>query len=172
MFCSNLSLVGHVLKVFSIGLIISKASNAAELPCDYYDSIDITNGLHFPNNSVFYDGMEFLPEHYAKITYKVENGIPVRRNAVTHGCPCMIRPCIRFCCPYGSFTNFGGSSNQSTISNCIQHDRSKDFKIKLQFHNGTINEDVHATQMQQHFGFVNKNCDKYHSVDTDLFYEV
>lgn len=164
MLCSELLLV-RVLKVFSISLLILKASNAASLPCDYHDSIDITNGTKHPNNSISLNGHEFQPDHYAKINYKVENGKRVRTNPVTRGCPCLIRPCTRLCCPYGTYSILEGTD----ITGCTEHDPSMKFEIILQFHNGTQNDHFDGVQ---HFGFANRICEHHFFADDHIIYEV
>lgn len=172
MFYSEFLLV-RLPKVFLIGLIILKVSNAADLLCDDEYSVDITKGTQFPNQSILFNGMEFLPEHYAKVNYKIENGKRVRNNNRNiYGCTCINPPCLRLCCPYGSFPEYDVSTGEPKYIGCTENDRAKNFKIKLQFNNGTRSKDLDASQ---HFGFLNvlnDICEDFIFVTDYLTHEV
>lgn len=83
------------------------------LQCDYFDSINITNGKFFPNKTAIYDGIEFPDGTYSFVDYfynvttqnvRTQNGyISVKhfkRNQIQHyvrGCLCNRKSCIRHC---------------------------------------------------------------------------
>lgn len=83
------------------------------LPCDYYESTNISGGKKQLNGSVIFGHMEFPKEWYANVSYKyatktanvTKNGRTIEvtrliRNKVDQylrGCVCNRFPCIRFC---------------------------------------------------------------------------
>lgn len=75
--------------------------NGNELQCDFYDSINITTGAYHPNRSIIFNGLEFPPEanYYLKHGF---NRMPVPK-PYTYDCLCNTKPCLRLCCPFGSF---------------------------------------------------------------------
>lgn len=96
--------------------------SANYLPCHYFDSTNITDGIIYSNGSVIFDFMEFPIGTYANVTYKIENklikpfpGCNYKENyykynlvsSYRRGCVCNRKPCIRFCCkkPYQIFAN-------------------------------------------------------------------
>lgn len=68
-----------------------------ELPCHYYDSINITNGIWHQNNSVSFDNTEFPHDQYAEVNYTLDGA---KKDTDPHfrGCLCNIKPCLRLCC--------------------------------------------------------------------------
>lgn len=127
--CSIDRLMRHMLLTFWIGFVIFKsisASSSNELPCHFYDSINITDGVHHPNQSITFNGIEYTDNHYARIDYDVVNRTQTIVRPYFRGCSCKVRPCVRLCCPYGMFAEF----NLSTIS-CDENEAAKKFEIKM-----------------------------------------
>lgn len=90
------------------------------LPCDYADSMNITNGHLLPNNNYIFNGVEYPDGHYARINYTISEKKIVPQHPYIRGCVCNVKDCIRFCCPYGSYLemkNGGGF--------CRHHDVAK-----------------------------------------------
>ncbi|XP_055295468.1 G-protein coupled receptor Mth2-like [Sitodiplosis mosellana] len=78
-------------------IVFSSSSLSEEFPgegewCHTSERIDISDGVHDPNtNSITFNGTTFPMDQYVKMNNK------------TFGCLCEMTPCIRLCCPYGSF---------------------------------------------------------------------
>lgn len=78
----------------------------AELPCDFHDSINITDGIHHLNGSIFFKGLEFTPDQYTRTNYILTKSMErIRVEHYTRGCICNVRPCYRLCCLHGSFVD-------------------------------------------------------------------
>lgn len=123
--CRSHHLIFPTLKVLFIGLVILKTLNAesiGKLPCKFDDSIDITNGIFHPNKSITFNGLEYPVGQYAKINYIEEWENPHYR-----GCPCNIQPCIRMCCPFGSFT----IAKKTEIWGCLPSEAAKHVTIEI-----------------------------------------
>lgn len=92
--------------VFLIQLSIwwsNVVSMSTELPCHFLDSINITNGIFHPNKSIIFGGNVFPEGQYAEIDYILNEGSE-RETVKQHlrGCLCNRKPCVRFCCSFGS----------------------------------------------------------------------
>lgn len=76
---------------------------SGNLPCDFLDSMNISDGALGSNRTIIYKDLEFPLDQYARINYTFING--VERISVApyiRGCVCNRKPCIRLCCPFGS----------------------------------------------------------------------
>ncbi|XP_063383815.1 G-protein coupled receptor Mth2-like isoform X2 [Cydia fagiglandana] len=62
-------------------------------PCRRIESVNITYGEQFENNSIFYDGVEYAEGSW----YEVEEN----NETVRLGCPCIGRTCLWKCCQSG-----------------------------------------------------------------------
>lgn len=69
----------------------SDAFESNVLPCNYTDSINISNGTLGADKIITFKGMDFLPSRYAP---KVQNETI---SASTRGCLCDQANCIRYC---------------------------------------------------------------------------
>lgn len=134
-----------------IGLFSSNSINAYEpshvLPCDYADSINITNGVLHPNKSYVLFGMEFPEDHYAKIDYTVVEEKTIPQLPYIRGCLCNVKKCIRFCCPYGSYLEL-----KNTAGICRRHGSARNI-------NGEIVGENNKTQrikFHEHFAVLHK----------------
>lgn len=125
-----------------------------KLPCDFLDTVNITDGTYFPNKSILFNGVEFRKELYAKVdfldlrTHKILKVAPHIR-----GCLCSIRPCLRFCCPEGTFLELSGESGMCSPKN-----------VTVKMHSLNIvnpNNETKLVKMEDHFGVVhNFPCKK------------
>lgn len=91
-------------------------------PCNFLDSVNITDGVNQSNESIIFDGTKYPKEQYTSWDYIIENG--VRRPVQTHirGCICNLMPCIRLCCPFGSFHEIDNDNHE-----CNVNEKAKDF---------------------------------------------
>lgn len=95
--------------------IVEARACADALPCDYFESIDITGGTLDQNGTMIFEHMEFPQGTYAKVTYTLKKfhkivldaknetiGVAYYTRApkpeYTRGCVCNRKSCVRFCC--------------------------------------------------------------------------
>ncbi|XP_055295019.1 G-protein coupled receptor Mth2-like isoform X2 [Sitodiplosis mosellana] len=93
--------VSPTLQVMSISLIILiglTSVDCSKLPCYFFDSINITDGIHQPNGSILFDGIDFQYDQYAVLSYIIDNGEKKASKPHFRGCLCNIKPCFRLCC--------------------------------------------------------------------------
>ncbi|XP_031623657.1 G-protein coupled receptor Mth2-like [Contarinia nasturtii] len=81
-------------------IIVNEANSivCSKLPCYFFDSINITDGIHKSDRSILFDGINFPYDQYAVLNYIIDNG--ERKKAESHfrGCLCNIKECFRLCC--------------------------------------------------------------------------
>lgn len=99
----------NILLIVSIGIFLANASN---LPCHFYDSINITDGMRqqqpqpqqpqqqqqHQRDSILFDGIEFRSSQYAVVDYTEDDGMRNLTEPHVRGCFCNIIPCYRLCC--------------------------------------------------------------------------
>lgn len=111
--------------LISIGLFGGYRVSAlsTELPCQFLDSINITDGSLQQNKSMIYDGVEFTAADYAQVDYTLNRGVE-RIPAESHirGCLCNRKPCIRFCCPFGSVLGIRNASKTCVSYEAANHE--------------------------------------------------
>lgn len=80
---------------------------SANLPCHYFESINITNGVVQTQNteqgiqdrnSIIFDGIEFRSSQYSIVDYTEDDGMRNFTEPHIRGCFCEIKPCHRLCC--------------------------------------------------------------------------
>lgn len=121
-----------------------------QLPCDFVDSIDISTGIPYTNKSIIFNGMIFPEDQYAKVNYVLKNGTkPIIVEPYVRGCPCNIRPCVRLCCPFGTFVKIMTSDGKFE---CSEHDSAWSFGVDV------IDKNNQTEIFEQHFGFVDRIC--------------
>lgn len=126
-----------------------------QLPCHFYDSVNITDGVTHSNGSITFNGTEFSINHYAKIVYTMENGKkPIKVKPYIRGCLCNIRPCIRLCCPHGSFVD-EMSTNQSI--KCHENEAAKTIPIQIIDENNQTN----IVNLNEHFAKIERICNRF-----------
>lgn len=84
-------MASFTLTVFSFVLIFVYNVNCN--PCSDIESLNITDGLQFPNGSIIYENVEYIEGTWYEKT--------VEDVMLKYGCPCIIRPCIWKCCDEG-----------------------------------------------------------------------
>lgn len=87
------------LYIWIIICIVVFSTNSTNLPCHFYDSINITDGIRQQNNQILYDGIVFPSNQYAIVNYTEDDGMKNITEPHLRGCFCNIKqPCHRFCC--------------------------------------------------------------------------
>ena len=80
---------------------------STNLPCHYFDSINITDGIwqqpspqqQYQNRkSIIFDGIEFRSNQYAIVDYTEDDGMRNVSEPHLRGCLCNMKPCYRLCC--------------------------------------------------------------------------
>lgn len=154
--CINWTFIHNLQLLMLIGLL--SGNYAEELPCKFLDSINITDGAVQPNKSIIYDGVEFSPADYAQVDYTLNRGV-VRISAESHirGCLCNRRPCVRFCCPYGTSLRASGPYNNSSRT-CVSYDEANRLDTEILHQNNT----KESVKLGNHFSLVNDNSPCQH----------
>lgn len=107
----------RVFVMVLIGFISTSLCAKSELPCHLLDSVDITDGIRQPDGSILYGDIMYPTNQYAHVDYTVENGVPMTDDfSHIRGCACNIKPCLRLCCPFGTYR----MQENETIT-CIPH---------------------------------------------------
>lgn len=89
--------------------LLSVKCNAKE-PCSFKDSINITDGIKYPNGDIKYDDILYTPNLYGSYDYEYINKSSIKSYTEPHyrGCICLVKNCINFCCPRGQAFQTGG----------------------------------------------------------------
>lgn len=123
------------------------------LPCDFFDSINITDGALHSDLSITYDNITFQKNQYAKIDYILEGETKTHTSMpYLRGCICNIKPCMRLCCP----------SQVLFDENTLKCTNQTHAAAKL-FESDVIDEHNHTQKwiLDHHFAYVHdKPCDK------------
>lgn len=123
-----------------------------ELPCDFVDSINISAGEVHANQSITFNGLLYAQHQYAKVNYILKDGTkPVIVEPYVRGCPCNFRPCMRLCCPFGTFVDAMTPEGRVECS---------DVETAWSLRSEIIDENNQskALDLTQHFGFVDRIC--------------
>lgn len=135
-----------------------------ELPCNFLDSIDISNGIMQANNSIIYSGVEYQVENYGRINYILNDELkPITVKPYFRGCPCQIKSCIRLCCPYGSFVDtieFIKDQQQQNI-NCRNHSAARNVMAEI-LHESNQSKTLN---LDENFTYVNRICKTHYYAD-------
>lgn len=132
-----------------------------QLPCEYLESVNITDGANLDNGQILHDGVVYPKELYAKINYEMDYLGKTRHivQPYVRGCLCRIKPCIRLCCPRGQFVDL----TQKTGKKCRKHDAAKNYASEMiNQYNRTV-----SIVLDDHFGFVDdRPCRDLYLADT------
>lgn len=154
--CFNIILIGF--------LAINRGSQAnlmfRDLPCDFLDSMNISDGVFRSNRTIFYKDLAFPQGQYAKINYTYDNGVD-RTNVPPYmrGCICNRKSCIRLCCPYGSI------QVDEAPRQCQPNEAANSIKVfSEQYHN----DRVQNVESVRQFAFIhNYPCKRLHLVNAE-----
>lgn len=95
-----------IIVIFIAVVVILKqfVSNPAdELPCTYFESINITDGVMQPNGDITYKNNVYSKNQYAKVNTVLSkdqnlNGEFIKVPSYYRGCLCNRKKCMRICC--------------------------------------------------------------------------
>uniref|UniRef100_A0A182Q5Y6 G-protein coupled receptors family 2 profile 2 domain-containing protein n=1 Tax=Anopheles farauti TaxID=69004 RepID=A0A182Q5Y6_9DIPT len=73
--------------------------SVCSLPCDFIDSVNITDGERLPNGDIRHNGVIYNATYYRTIDYDYAD-FATKRNVPSYirGCLCAVRVCVRLCC--------------------------------------------------------------------------
>lgn len=122
-------------------------------PCNFFSTINITDGIKQPNGSIFYKNIEYLETQYAEYNYNTFNSDDIIKVPIhIRGCLCEKKDCIRVCCEYGKAVRNGSCVNydlhdvlfNSTIGSNLAGNKSFEFiygkPCKMMFKRNPANE--------------------------------
>lgn len=128
-----------------------------DLPCDFLDAINITDGVRLENGIILHDGVQYPKDQYAEVNYILENGgtrVPVK--SYMRGCLCNIKKCIRLCCPYGQFVDLSIQVGKK----CRPDDAAKNFESEIEGNN----QELSTVKLHDHFGYVDdRPCEQFYN---------
>lgn len=159
--CPNSPTMGVWLLIIGLGLtcvnLCDSHSVSNDLPCNFLDSINITDGVRQTNGSILYDGVLFEDDQYAQINYTLKNGsnmFPAEQHI--RGCLCTYdRPCVRFCCT-------PEAAKDKTYDFCHLHENVKDFEGKIL----DENNQTKSVKFNDHFKYIdNFPCEYLYFAD-------
>lgn len=155
--------------IIKISLALSSWTNAfhvnQELPCDFIDSINITGGIVDANHNILFNGIEFTSDQYATVNYIIDGTDRILVKMHERGCPCMSKPCIRLCCPYGSFVE---SMEYGEDIECRKNEAAKQIKSEIIDENNKTS----VINLNEHFGFADKACHRHFIADDFKLHKV
>ncbi|XP_065081426.1 G-protein coupled receptor Mth2-like isoform X2 [Ochlerotatus camptorhynchus] len=94
----NAKYVCALLAIFSVKYI-----SCDSLPCDFMDSLNITDGIRDALGNIIHNSILYKPKYYRTIDYDYENFSTKKYvQEYIRGCPCAVRLCVRMCCPRGT----------------------------------------------------------------------
>lgn len=138
---------------------ISGFLQTSDLPCNFLDSVNITDGVRLKNNRILYNGVEYPQNQYAKVNYTLKNGnISEPSEPYIRGCLCNIKRCIRLCCPYGQFVD----TSIKVGKKCRVDEAAKNFESEIEETDGKISK----IMFDDHFGYVDdRPCPQFFSIE-------
>ncbi|XP_055295354.1 G-protein coupled receptor Mth2-like [Sitodiplosis mosellana] len=145
-----------VLRILIIQLISLNWSGATSittgLPCNFHDSINITDGLLGKDDSIQFNGIIFPRGQYAEIDYILVNG--TERSPVSshrRGCPCKVKTCIRLCCSPGKvFDSKLGVKEIGELFKCANNDKAKNLTFEIREKNNKMEK----VNLNEEFSYV------------------
>lgn len=116
------------------------AAITANLPCNFHDSINITDGLLDADKAIQFNGIIFPKDQYAEVDYILVNGTQrIETNSHLRGCPCNIKTCIRLCCPPGKvYDPKLKKKSFGELFKCSNNDKFNNLEMKIRKENGQM----------------------------------
>lgn len=130
-----------------VGIVLASVCNisAEELPCEIFESKNISAGHRFENETILYAGIYYPREQYARINYMFDrNATRIEVEPYVRGCICKFKDCVRFCCPPG-YKKVGRNCKKSDIvatelTHDIRHDNNDTTTVVVNNHFGTVHD--------------------------------
>ncbi|XP_041769481.1 G-protein coupled receptor Mth2-like isoform X1 [Anopheles merus] len=90
----------HAARIVACLLVLfGVRSSVCSLPCDFIDSVNITDGERLPNDEIRHNGVIYNKTYYRVIDYDYQD-FATKRYVPNYvrGCLCAVRICVRLCC--------------------------------------------------------------------------
>ncbi|XP_065719424.2 probable G-protein coupled receptor Mth-like 3 isoform X2 [Drosophila suzukii] len=117
-------------------LTLVQKSKTADIPdCDFYDTVDITDGKKFSNGSYLYDSLLIPANLVGEYDFEIlPDGTKKYGSRHMRGCACKLRPCIRFCCPHNHKMKSSKCVGEMSTDELESHNRY----VNVTLNNGTV----------------------------------
>lgn len=157
--CIPVTLVVIAL-IATLALVLESPS---QLPCDYYDTVNITDGEKLPNSSILHNNILYESHEFSEIEYiKTKNGDSETVAPHIRGCICNKhnKPCVRLC-----ETTYEQIKNDSFFKN----DEVKIAKL-FEHHVHDENNVPHLVRLGERFHFLSEQTcgPRFELLDFDL----
>lgn len=139
-----------------IGLVFLNCSNALfaankVLPCDFQDSINITDGTRELDGSIKFNNISFARDQYAEINYfQISETVRIFSPSYYRGCPCNVKTCIRLCCSLGKIWDRNSSRKMGELFPCRTDEMAK--RLVNEIIDG--NRDAKMVELNKQFSYV------------------
>lgn len=142
------SVTARMQAAILIGLLSVQLNSAVspygDLPCDFFDSLNITDGARQTNESILFNGLEFPAGQYVNLNYTLKYDIEhVTVTPYIRGCICNRMSCIRLCCPFGSI--------QINSDECQPNEAARNVRV---FSENYQNKQMTDVEQDNYFAFV------------------
>ncbi|XP_037721779.1 probable G-protein coupled receptor Mth-like 2 [Drosophila subpulchrella] len=120
---------------FTAFLLFVLQSNGEIIDCDFFDTVDISDGKRFSNGSYLYENL-LIPSYLTgEYDFKLlANGSKEAVASHIRGCVCKLRPCVRFCCPHNQII-LGGHCYSNTKTDQLSN---VDPFLNVTLNNGSV----------------------------------
>ncbi|XP_037721782.1 G-protein coupled receptor Mth-like [Drosophila subpulchrella] len=120
---------------FTAFLLFVLQSNGEIIDCDFFDTVDISDGKRFSNGSYLYENL-LIPSYLTgEYDFKLlANGSKEAVASHIRGCVCKLRPCVRFCCPHNQII-LGGHCYSNTTTDQLSN---VDPFLNVTLNNGSV----------------------------------
>lgn len=154
--------------IFIVSALLAVDWPEQEKKCEYFDSINITDGEKQPNSSILHNNILYDISEYAEFDYMINaSGHKVKTDPYIRGCLCKKdgKDCIRLCDNYSNMTN----QLQHTI-----HDEKNDsvlVRLDEKFHilNEKICEAFEQKSFHMNHVIMFKNCILQNEIECFFF---
>ncbi|XP_055605584.1 G-protein coupled receptor Mth2-like [Uranotaenia lowii] len=148
------------LKYFCTFLVIFgfRSIAADSLPCDFMDSVNITDGVRDSLGNILHNGIQYKPKYYRTIDYDYQNFSNKKFvQEYIRGCPCAVRLCVRMCCPEGHVL---------VERRCVLSEAPMVVQVNTTLFNPERNSEVFDLTQNRMYGFLfGKPCEHMYELD-------
>lgn len=139
-------MIAYIAIIISLVSNTQSQSNSSNTTCnDFFDTTNITAGIHNTNGSIIYDKVEYPRNKYQNYSYIMVNGDKVPVQPHIRGCLCQIKICVRVHCAdqKESFVNYTREG-----ANCTLYGNDN-FIVPVKSENGNSTEIRNVTLKNQ-----------------------
>ncbi|CAD7083129.1 unnamed protein product [Hermetia illucens] len=154
------------LLILTFSIVISKIDaiqyvyDSLNVPCSFWNTINITDGIRLANGSYLYDGRIYPEDYVGTYDYEFVN-LTFRQSVKPHlrGCVCKMATCVRLCCPVTQYFD-----DRQKI--CSDPPRNVSTLVNVTDYKGN----VETVNIGEKFGFVyGTPCEKMYYLDPASF---